>query len=76
MRWHFLAKISSKKFKLVRLPLNAAALPCLPRGNNLVLKKIHAREEKPIVVDYNKNAVGGSMYGFTPQAIVIDGKHR
>ena len=68
--------LSSQEFKLVRLPLNAAALPCLPKGENLVLKKIHAQEEKPIVVDYNRNQVGSSMYGYTPQVIVIDGKHR
>jgi hypothetical protein len=68
--------LPSKKFHLVKLPLNACALPCQPKGRNLVLKKIHAREEKPIVVDYNKNQVGQAMHGYTPQVIVIDGKHR
>jgi hypothetical protein len=68
--------LPSKKFHLVKLPLNACALPCQPKGRNLVLKKIHAREEKPIIVDYNVNQVGKAMHGFTPQVIVIDGKHR
>lgn len=68
--------LPSKKFKLVRLPLNAVALPCNPKGPELVLKKLHAREEKPIICDYNKNQVGKSLNGFTPQIIVIDGKHR
>jgi hypothetical protein len=68
--------LPSKRFHLVRLPLNAAAMPCEPKGDNLVLKKIHAQEEKPIVVDYNRNQIGKSMHGFVPQIIVIDGKHR
>jgi hypothetical protein len=68
--------LPSKKFHLMMIPLNAAALPCDPKGQNLVLKKIHAREEKPIIVDYNRNQVGASMNGFVPQVIVIDGKHR
>jgi hypothetical protein len=68
--------LPSKEFRLMMLPLNAAALPCSPKGDNLVLKKIHAREEKPIIVEYNKNQVGSTLNGFTPQVIVIDGKHR
>ncbi len=68
--------LPSKKFRLMRLPLNAAAMPCEPKGDNLVLKKIHAMEAKPIVVDYNRNQVGKSFHGFVPQVIVIDGKHR
>lgn len=68
--------LPSKRFRLLRLPLNAAAMPCEPKGDNLVLKKIHAMETKPIVVDYNQNKVGKSMHGFVPQVIVIDGKHR
>lgn len=68
--------LPSKRFRLMRLPLNAAAMPCEPKVDNLVLKKIHAMETKPIVVDYNKNQVGSSMHGFVPQVIVIDGKHR
>lgn len=68
--------LPSKHFQLMRLPLNAAALPCDPKGPNLVLKKIYAREDKPIIVDYNRNQVGASMNGFIPQVIVIDGKHR
>lgn len=68
--------LPSNRFKLVRLPLNAVAMPCEPKVENLVLKKIHAREEKPIIVDYNRNQVGKSMHGFVPQVIVIDGKHR
>jgi hypothetical protein len=58
------------------MPLNAAALSCSPRTENLVLKKIYAREETPIVVDYNRNQVGRTPRGFVPQIIVIDGKHR
>lgn len=68
--------LPSRRFKLVRLPLNAAAMPCEPKIDNLVLKKIHAMEQKPIIVDYNRNQVGKSMHGFVPQVIVIDGKHR
>jgi hypothetical protein len=68
--------LPSRKFHLMKLPLNAAALPCQPKGENLVLKKIYAREEKPIVVDYNKNQVGAAMHGFVPPIVVIDGKHR
>lgn len=68
--------LPSRTFRLLRLPLNAAALPCEPKGQNLVLKKIHAQEDKPIVVDFNRNGVGSSMNGFTPKVIVIDGKHR
>lgn len=68
--------LPSRKFRLMRLPLNAAAMPCEPKGANLVLKKIHAMESKPIVVDYNRNQVGKSFHGFVPQVIVIDGKHR
>jgi len=68
--------LPSNQFRLMMLPLNAAALPCDPKGANLVLKKIHAREEKPIIVDYNRNRVGASMNGYTPEVIVIDGKHR
>jgi hypothetical protein len=68
--------LPSKEFRLVRLPLNAAALACTPRESNLVLKKIHAREERPIVVDANRNSVGMAMHGFVPEVIVIDGKHR
>ena len=68
--------LPSRRFRLLRLPLNAAALPCQPKGDNLVLKKIHAREEKPIVVDYNKNQVGATLHGFVPPIVVIDGKHR
>ena len=68
--------LPSKTFKLVRLPLNAAAMPCEPKVDNLVLKKIHAMEQKPIIVDYNRNQVGKSLHGFVPQIIVIDGKHR
>lgn len=68
--------LPSKRFRLIRLPLNAAAMPCEPKVDNLVLKKIHAREEKPIIVDYNLNQVGKSMHGFVPQVIVLDGKHR
>lgn len=68
--------LPSKKFRLVRLPLNAAAMPCEPKVDNLVLKKIYAMEAKPIVVDYNRNQVGKSLHGYVPQVIVIDGKHR
>lgn len=68
--------LPSKLFRLVRLPLNAAALPCEPKGQNLVLKKIHAREEKPIIVEFNKNRIGSTLNGFAPPVIVIDGKHR
>jgi len=68
--------LPSQRFYLMRLPLNAAASPCDPRGRNLVLKKIHAREDKPIIVDYNRNQVGRTRYGYVPQVIVIDGKHR
>jgi len=68
--------LPSKRFRLVRMPLNAAAMSCEPKGENLVLKKIHAREEKPIIVDYNRNQIGKSLHGFVPQTIVIDGKHR
>jgi len=68
--------LPSKRFHLIRMPLNAAALSCTPRTENLVLKKIHAREESPIVVDYNRNQVGRAFNGFVPQVIVIDGKHR
>jgi hypothetical protein len=68
--------LPSKNFTLMRMPLNAAALPCDPKGQNLVLKKIHAREEKPIIVDYNKHQVGQSINGYVPELIVIDGKHR
>jgi hypothetical protein len=68
--------LPSKQFRLMRLPLNAAALPCQPRGPDLVLKKIHAREESPIVVDYNRNQVGRTINGFTPAVVVLDGKHR
>lgn len=68
--------LPSRRFTLMRLPLNAAAMPCEPKGDNLVLKKIHAMETKPIVVDYNRNQVGKTMHGFVPQIIVIDGKHR
>jgi hypothetical protein len=68
--------LPSGRFRLMMLPLNAAALPCDPKGPNLVLKKIHAREEKPIIVDYNRNRVGATMNGYTPEVIVIDGKHR
>lgn len=68
--------LPSKRFRLVRLPLNAAAMPCEPKVDNLVLKKIHAREEKPIIIDENRNQIGKSMHGFIPQVIVIDGKHR
>lgn len=68
--------LPSKKFHLVRMPLNAAAMPCQPKIGNLVLKKIHAREDTPIVVDYNQNQVGKAMHGFVPEVIVIDGKHR
>jgi hypothetical protein len=68
--------LPSREFRLMRIPLNAAALPCEPKGRNLVLKKIHAREDGPILVEYNKNRIGGSIYGFTPEVIVIDGKHR
>jgi len=68
--------LPSKRFQLVRMPLNAAANPCEPKGDNLVLKKIHAMESKPIVVDYNKQQIGKSLHGFVPQIVVIDGKHR
>lgn len=68
--------LPSKKFTLMRLPLNAAALPCQPKGENLVLKKVYAREENPIVVEYNKNQVGAAFHGFIPPVVVIDGKHR
>lgn len=68
--------LASRKFTLVRMPLNAAAMPCEPKIDNLVLKKIHAMEDKPIIVDYNRNQVGRAMHGFVPQIIVIDGKHR
>jgi len=68
--------LPSKTFHLVRMPLNAAAMPCEPKIGNLVLKKIHAMESKPIIVDYNRNQVGKSLHGFVPQVIVIDGKHR
>jgi len=68
--------LPSKKFHLVRLPLNACALPCQPKGQQRVMKKIHAREDTPIVVDYNVNQVGKALHGFTPQVIVIHGKHR
>ena len=68
--------LPSKQFILARIPLNAAAMPCEPNVENLVLKKIHAREDKPIIVDYNKNQVGKSMHGYAPPVIVIDGKHR
>lgn len=68
--------LPSKEFRLMMLPLNAAALPCEPKGQNLVLKKIHAREERAIIVEYNKNQTGATLNGFVPQVIVIDGKHR
>jgi len=68
--------LPSRRFHLIRMPLNAAALSCQPRTENLVLKKIHAREDNPIVCDYNRNQVGRTLQGFTPQIIVIDGKHR
>ncbi len=58
------------------MPLNAAALSCSPRTENLVLKKIYAKEDNPIIVDYNRNQVGRTLQGFTPQVVVIDGKHR
>lgn len=68
--------LPSQTFRLMRLPLNAAAMPCEPKVDNLVLKKIHAMETKPIVVDYNRNQIGKAMHGFIPQVIVVDGKHR
>src|SRR5208283_3999747 len=46
--------LPSRRFHLIRMPLNAAALSCQPRTENLVLKKIHAREDNPIVCDYNQ----------------------
>ncbi len=42
----------------------------------MTLKKIHAREESPIVVEYNSNQVGKALHGFVPPIVVIDGKHR
>lgn len=68
--------LPSKTFYLMNIPLNAVALPCQPKGRNLVLKKIHAREEKPILVDENKCGVGGSLNGYVPERVVLDGKHR
>ncbi len=68
--------LPSKVFHLVRMPLNAAALTCSPREPNLVLKKIHAREDHGIVVDYNQSQMGKALNGFVPQVICIDGKHR
>jgi len=68
--------LPSKKFTLMRIPLNVVALPCEPKGENLVLKKIHAREASPILVEYNKNQVGKAMHGFIPAVVCIDGKHR
>lgn len=68
--------LPSRRFHLIRMPLNAAALSCQPRTENLVLKKIYAKEDNPIVVDFNRNQVGRTLQGFTPQVVVIDGKHR
>jgi hypothetical protein len=68
--------LTSRTFRLMKIPLNSVALPCEPKGRNLVLKKIHAREEKPILVEYNKNRIGSSRYGYVPEVVVIDGKHR
>lgn len=68
--------LPSKKFYLTRMPLNAFASPCEPRGRNLVLKKVHAREDKPVVIDSNKNNVGAAFCGYTPERITVDGKHR
>lgn len=68
--------LPSKRFHLMRVPLNAAALACAPREMNLVLKKIYAQEQKPIVIDYNRNRVGASTVGYVPDVVVVDGKHR
>ncbi len=68
--------LPSRIFHLVRMPLNAAALTCTPREPNLVLKKIHAREDHGIVVDYNQSQMGKALHGFVPQVVCIDGKHR
>lgn len=69
--------LGSSRFHLRRIYLNRAAAPCDPRDPNHVLATIHSGKDcDPILVDVNIRGVGRTAAGFTPKAIVIDGKHR
>jgi len=68
--------LHSKSFRLVELPIAAAALSTIPRDQNWVLTRIHARADHPVVVDLNKNKVGKHSVGYVPPIVVLDGKHR
>jgi hypothetical protein len=68
--------LASEKFQLIRMPISAAALPCLPKDAEWVQALLHRREDVPVVVDLNKKGVGRSPSGYLPPVIVLDGKHR
>ena len=73
--------LASKRFYLMRVPLNCVALPCTPRDMNYMLKRIGEDPDKnsligPVTVDINKPGVGRTPSGYVPPICVVDGKHR
>lgn len=68
--------LASPEFVLTEIESSKVALPLAPKNKNLVLRNITAASAEPIIVDTNKRGIGGSYQGFTPEVIVIDGKHR
>ena len=43
--------LASDKFVLMHVPIGCVALPIFPRNTNHAIQRVHARNEKPIVVD-------------------------
>lgn len=71
--------LASKKFTLVEIAPHQVAVPYVNRIDpHKVQRTLQASEEQiePIVVDLNKQGIGSTQSGYTPQVIVVDGKHR
>ena len=70
--------LQSEKFLLLDLPLHFAACPrrAYDSGKVQGCMRAAADSQEPIVVDVNKQRIGGAMGGYYPPVIVVDGVHR
>jgi hypothetical protein len=70
--------LSSKKFVLMEVDINAAACCSNPAHPDRVKHFINAgtMADEPIVIDLNKRKRGMTALGYIPEIVVLDGKHR
>lgn len=69
--------LSSPEFVLTEVEADRVALIRTPRNTNQVLRNMAAAKDsqEPIVVDLNKQGLG-SINGYVPKVIAVDGAHR